>query len=67
MKKTFALAHFPYYQLDPDKGRGVEHFIKKYLEIEGNQVIIIRPDLPFFDIFFKIIRLIYKTFGKERW
>lgn len=65
MKKTFALAHFPYYQLDPDKGRGVEHFIKKYLEIEGNQVIIIRPDLPFFDIFFKIIRLIYKTFGKD--
>lgn len=65
MSKTFALIHFPYYQLDPDKGRGVEHFIKKNLELEGNQVIVIRPDLPFFDVFFKIIRLFYKLFGKN--
>lgn len=63
MAKKFALIHFPYFQLDPDKGRGVEHFIKKNLELEGNQVIVIRPDLPFYDIFFKILRVLKKLQG----
>lgn len=62
-KKTFALIHFPYYQLDPEYGRGVEHFIKKNLEIEGQNVIVIRPDIPKFDFIFKFIKKVKRLFG----
>lgn len=64
-KKTFALIHFPFFQLDPEKGRGVEYFIKQTLEIEGNKVLIIRPDIPFFVFFYKIIRNLNKVLNKE--
>lgn len=63
--KTFALIHFPFFQLDPEKGRGVEYFIKQTLEKEGNKVLIIRPDIPFFVFFYKIYRKLNKVFKKE--